>query len=304
MTLLQQIQSEAVDGTSDLGSLLRRCRILAQRIGVEEFKKWVVYELEGYPADSKLPEYRVVDTSLALGTFMGHFGRRLENAQIPVTSIPKKMRDFLLKLRLHQGVGSIHEMVPNSESAIRIPWPVEAVRLIGQGDVYDGFYLVQAVRVVSAPSFHEVLNQVRNRILSFALELESFNPMAGEPVESIQSNAKKHMRNIFNTVIKGNVHNLAQASESFSQQAISEVAKGDFEVLRDTLVRAGLSDEDVSSLRQAVEADKRRGKETMGDKVKSWLGNALLKVSNSGVSAASDVAASVITNSLKAYFGV
>ena len=53
MTLLQQIQNEAVDASGDVAPLLRRCRILAQRLAVDEFKSWVIWELEGYPTDEE-----------------------------------------------------------------------------------------------------------------------------------------------------------------------------------------------------------------------------------------------------------
>jgi len=69
MTLLQQIQTEAVDTHSDLATPLRKCRILAQRLGVPEFKDWVIHELEGYPAEAELPEYRVIHTPLISRTF-------------------------------------------------------------------------------------------------------------------------------------------------------------------------------------------------------------------------------------------
>jgi hypothetical protein len=75
MTLLQQIQTEAVDTHGDLAALLRKCRILAQRLGVDEFKKWVVYELEGYPSQEQPPEYRIIRTPVILGHFSGYGGQ-------------------------------------------------------------------------------------------------------------------------------------------------------------------------------------------------------------------------------------
>jgi hypothetical protein len=52
MTLLEQIQNEAVDGTSDLATALRKCLILAARLKNQEFTEWVNHELNGYPEDA------------------------------------------------------------------------------------------------------------------------------------------------------------------------------------------------------------------------------------------------------------
>ena len=58
MSLLREIQDAAVDGTSDLESLLRKCRVLATRLKHDELKNWVTWELDGYPAEVPLPDYR------------------------------------------------------------------------------------------------------------------------------------------------------------------------------------------------------------------------------------------------------
>ena len=58
MGLLSEIQDAAVDGTFDLETLLRKCRVLATKLKHEELKNWVACELDGYPSDIPLPGYR------------------------------------------------------------------------------------------------------------------------------------------------------------------------------------------------------------------------------------------------------
>ncbi len=52
MSLLREIQNAAVDETVSLAVLLRKCKILAARLGNIEFKTWVDKELNGYDNDS------------------------------------------------------------------------------------------------------------------------------------------------------------------------------------------------------------------------------------------------------------
>ena len=48
MTLLREIQADAVDTNVDISVLLRKCKVLAARLGNKEFNLWVERELNGY----------------------------------------------------------------------------------------------------------------------------------------------------------------------------------------------------------------------------------------------------------------
>jgi hypothetical protein len=53
--LLREIQNGATDASIGLPDTLRRARILASRLDHEQFKEWVIHELDGYPNASVLP---------------------------------------------------------------------------------------------------------------------------------------------------------------------------------------------------------------------------------------------------------
>lgn len=48
MSLLHDIQEMAVSSKSDISTLLRKCKILAVRLGNDDFKNWIDQELNGY----------------------------------------------------------------------------------------------------------------------------------------------------------------------------------------------------------------------------------------------------------------
>lgn len=300
MTLLQQIQTEALDTHGDLAALLRRCRILAQRLRLEALKQWVSYELEGYPSDDDLPEYRKIETNLILGLFNGFGGSQIKNAQIPVSDIPETLRELLTHVYFRQGIAEVSQIVSDNEDGIRVPWPVEAVRLVGQGDIYNGFFLMQAYRVVNKSALRGIVDQVQNRILNFVLELESRNPEAGEAIMSTRKIPESEVRNIFNkTIVRGNVQNLAQGNEQVRQIA-HQVNAGDFDSLRRALKELGVSSADIRKLHDAVSEDANAGKLAAGPKVKAWLGELALKTGKSAVNAGT---AAAITELIKHFFG-
>lgn len=48
MSLLREIQDAAISSDVELAVLLRKCKVLAARLGSNEFKSWVESELSGY----------------------------------------------------------------------------------------------------------------------------------------------------------------------------------------------------------------------------------------------------------------
>jgi len=92
MTLLRQIQDAAIATAGSATDLLRRCKVLAFRLGSAEFGAWVERELSGYPSKDTLPDYRVAEVR-SLGTFVGFGGSGAKNAPIPPSNIPDKWRE-------------------------------------------------------------------------------------------------------------------------------------------------------------------------------------------------------------------
>src|SRR2546422_102219 len=274
MSLLQQIQMEVVDSSSDLSSILRKCRILAQRLAHEGFKEWIIHELEGYPDGSDLPEYRVCRRGVVLGHFVGAFGSEVKNVQIPTSSLPERFRVPLTRARFPQGVAAIKELLDSSDTgSLRCAWPAEAYQFIGQGDIVEHMNLIQAVQVITTAELAGILDSIRNKVLNFVLELESRNPEAGEAVNDKNQIPKEQVQQIFKTVIKGDVTNLAQGGSHFTQQSIKQIKKGDIESLIRAMAELGISTGDVDELRSAVtDEPKLPKKDGFGKKVTSWIG--------------------------------
>lgn len=124
MTLLEQIQNEAVDGKSDLATVLRKCRVLAARLKNEEFTAWVKHELDGY-REAEVPDYRIL-FGQAQRTFLGAMGHRLTNVPLLADDIDPAVRDDLLRIRLNAGVASLLAMLGRAQEqdgCFRVAWP-------------------------------------------------------------------------------------------------------------------------------------------------------------------------------------
>ena len=93
MSLLEDIQAAAVDAKSDLGTLLRKCKVLAAHLGSKPLEEWLIWESNGYPGHIKVPNYRVWPLDVK-GNFSGPFGSGLRNAPIPLVLIPKEVQEL------------------------------------------------------------------------------------------------------------------------------------------------------------------------------------------------------------------
>ncbi len=57
MSILEEIQQAAVDANSDLGTLLRKCKVFAARMESQPLENWLIWESNGYPDEVEVPEY-------------------------------------------------------------------------------------------------------------------------------------------------------------------------------------------------------------------------------------------------------
>ncbi|MBU3068267.1 hypothetical protein KOI40_00365 [Aestuariicella sp. G3-2] len=220
MSLLREIQDTAIDSRTELAVLLRKCKVLAARLGNPEFKQWVECELSGYDDIDDLPDYRVLTVN-SKGHFSGPFQSGLRNADIPLMCINEKLRKNLTHSYLNQGVASMESLVNDaSGGTLQEPWNPDLVAYVGQ-DIYEGMNCMQAWKVIPVTGIVAALDAVRNRILNFVLEIEAESPDAGEAPVNSNPVPQDKVHQIFNTYISGNVQNVATGSRDFEQHAIN-----------------------------------------------------------------------------------
>lgn len=216
MSLLREIQDAAIDSHTSLATLLRKCKVLAARLGNKEFKNWVESELSGYDDLENLPEYRILKVN-SKGHFSGPFQSGLRNADIPLLCIDEEFREMLSHSYLSQPVAAMESLVNDTESnTLSEPWNPDLVAYFGQ-KIYQNMNCMQAWKVIPVPAVVATLDAIRNRILNFVLEMETEYPDAGEAQASSNPVPQEKVNQIFNTYITGSVQNLATGSHHFNQ---------------------------------------------------------------------------------------
>jgi hypothetical protein len=289
MSLLQAIQNAAASADTDVATLLRKCKILAARLGSQEFSAWVDMELNGYPAEQPVPTYR----RLVTGWWARFFGDwNVERTAIPDSIVPEAYREKLRWTEIREGVAGIQDFASaNSYARIEHPELIPSV----QGKLYPSLGCINVWAEISSNDFAQLISAIKNRVLDFAIALETENPDAGEGPVNSKPISEDRLFPIVNNYF-GQVGNVAQGSHSFHQTANLGIQPGDLEAVKKFLLAENVSPHDVQELEDAVRADKGR----FGPRVQAWLG----KMAVVSVEIGKGVAIQSITAAIKAHYGI
>ena len=126
MSSLRDIQEAAIDEQSQVATLLRRCKMLAARLGSEEFSHWIDNELNGYANLDQLPAYRVLNVR-SYGDFVGPFDKQIKNAPIPPSVLPKELREGIETSRIGMSVSTLTSLSTDERSGSRLSWHPDIV---------------------------------------------------------------------------------------------------------------------------------------------------------------------------------
>jgi AbiTii len=224
MSLLRDIQNAAVDPHMDIATLLRKCKILAVRLGSEEFKRWIDHELNGYDEVKELPNYRVLETE-SLGTFAEPYGQRIDNLPVPPLSLPEQFRDRATKAYLMQSVSAYASLIEGGRDNPIEPWPADMTAMFAR-KIYPHLTCVSAWKVIPHNALVALIDTIKTRVLNFVLEIEEEAPAAGEAAPHQPPLPQEKVSQVFNTYISGNVQNVATGS-SHSIQAEERIVMRD-----------------------------------------------------------------------------
>ena len=303
MTLLRDIQEAAIESNNSLSDLLRKCKVLAARLQNEELRKWVDAELDGYPTKDNLPSYRFIEC-IAKGHLGGPFGAELRNITIPSFSLPENSRDWAKCVYLTQPISSLEDLVKSGQDSLQCEWPGELIAAVAD-KIYRGYSLYAAWISIPKGAVVAILDTVRNRILSLALEIEKENPGAGEAAPNSKPISDEKVSQVFNTYITGNVQNVATGSSNFTQSGQFTVLKGDFISLSSLLKSQGVAEDDISSLHDAINEDEKKKKAPgFGEKVSGWIGKMLSKTGTAAWNISTSSASTLLTKAIAQYYGL
>jgi AbiTii len=308
MSLLREIQDAATSGATPLADVLRKCKILAARLQNKAFARWVDLELNGYPENEPLPSYRVIDPVQSKGHFVSltHQG----TFPIPLGVIPTpELRERFGTSKSRSSVAYHEALLARTQDddagIFQAPWPADLVARI-QSKIIQGSVCTSAWQVIPRGTVVQLLDSVRNRILDFAIEIESEAPDAGEaalggpPPVSVE-----RVNQIINANIFGGTAYLA-AGAGITQSPQTLVVQNDLESLRVYLRnQLKVDSSDIGALEAAIREDPAPTPEKgLGPRALAWLAEMTKKGASGAWSIGKEVSTDVLAAALKSYMGL
>ncbi len=289
MTLLRDIQ-EGATGDTSLSALLRKTMVLAARLDHAELKTWVDSELNGYPSADELPPYRRGGQVPVVGGFRGPGNSGGDQPIPPAVVADEELRADLFSWHYTQGVAAYEDLLGRNEMTFEFSWPQDAVTIFQE--IMPGFLMISARRVVSSAEIRQVLDAIRNKLLTFALEIERQAPDAGEAPVGHPALAADEVSQTMHITIYGGTNTFATAGRDAHAEGPSGPGPG-FPALSDELRAIGLAYDDISALSEALSIDRANNTEDskVGAAVKGWLGDMAVKTADKST----DIGAATIT---------
>ena len=302
MTLLEDIQSSAVDGKSDLGMLLRKCKLLAARLGSQPLEDWLIWESNGYPDDVPVPEYRVWPLEVK-GHFSGPLGSGLRNAPIPLACLPEKVRKRYKNYECRSSIASIEAILNEAPPGKTVEVSTADLAVSLGGKVYQHHNCIQAWAEFGTSALVELLNSVRNRILDFALAVWKEAPTAGDLGNSPSTKLESaRVNQIFNTIVYGGSANIVGTSNASTISFNIEIK--DFSSLERVLCEKGVPQEDIAELRSAVDSEPSlTAQDKFGPRVSAWIAKMVGKAAEGSWNISLGAAGNLLSQAIAKYYG-
>ena len=239
-SLVLELQVLAQSSNTDLPELIRRAKAVAVKLKLTEIQAWLDSEMNGYGPDNEVPKYRNISTVL--------MWRNKYNPPQPVgMGGDNKLARHFAHIKVRQSLAELSHVAASEGNLTKNLSPQEFELL---GKCMEDIDLVTLYRDVSRSGIVGILEAVRNRILDWALELESQNVLGeGMTFSKAEEKAAAAINNHFyGPTIQGNNGNLSSIVESSG--AMVTIASGHAKVkarLQKAIEATGQNNESIST---------------------------------------------------------
>jgi hypothetical protein len=200
MALIDDIIEMASNDKEPIGNLLRKCLILERQIPNEKYRAWLDNELDGYGSEDEMPNYRVFNC-VNKGLFIG-LTVQLNDQPLSLHVMEPKDRKLIEKGYLAQPAASYDGADRTKDS--HLPWN-PALTTKYQTKFYKDHDLVlnRAWQEIPGSVIVALLEQVRTRVLRFALDIKENLPSDATTASSVPASVVE--RSVVNNIFHGDV---------------------------------------------------------------------------------------------------
>ncbi|WP_292957068.1 MULTISPECIES: hypothetical protein [unclassified Neptuniibacter] len=295
--IVVQLQELASDSTNHLPDLLRKALLISSKLGLDEFRFWVLSELNGYESEADIPDYRTIGSQLkVINPYHGYQPFIIEDGELAA---------LVSNVKIFESVESLQHLIlsPNKKEQLTFPFPAEQKAALMR--MQGGIAQLEPTRIIGKNQVKSVLEQVRTRLLDWALLLESqgilgdgLNFSAKEKAIANENQSAINIQN-FQGVL-GNV-----SGGNVSQTMSLTVTSGNFDSLANYFRGQDVTEDDIQSLELAVSQDPEATEPgSFGPKVSGWIGKMTSKAANGSWAVSVGAAGSLLATAIAKFYGI
>ena len=240
-SIIIELQQLASDDSCTITTLLRKSLIVASKLNLNDFKKWINNELNGYDNIDEIPQYREVTGDLkAWNPYNGIW--------IPI--IWKEMPEGLTKCKIGQSVGEMEDLLKNrkDKSILTISFTPEQTAILLRVINTP----TPPTRIISSSQFAGILDIVRNIVLEWSLKLES-DGVLGKDLTFTEKEKQK---------ISSTTYNIQNFVGVLGEVKSEKIQIGDYNSIHSELKKCGVSQSERNELEDILDNLKNTKKDT------------------------------------------
>ena len=290
-SIVIELQEMSSDENIPITGLIRKALIVASKLNLSDFKKWIEKEINGYEEVSEIPEYRNVTGEVkAFNPYNG----------IWIPLLWPNAPEGIYNRKIGQKISEIEYNYKSADGTIVVPFTQKQQQiLIKNFNTPSPPYLI-----INKAALAGILESVKDIILKWSLKLEKEGIFGKDMIFSEEEQEKA----INNQQIRiANFYGILGSTftGAVSQEINIDVKNNDLESLLKHLKLKGINSEDLEGLKQSIKIDpKPKQKDKLGGNVSKWIGKMIEKASSGAWNVGLSIAANILTNAIYSYYGL
>ncbi|MBD2752620.1 AbiTii domain-containing protein [Spirosoma validum] len=267
--MIKQLIEDLAFDRITLGQGLTRAKLIASKTQNSSLREWVNQELQGYPNDDQLPDYRALpcQTEIIIGLPFG--GQDI----IPVGVADPTLRRYYDEYRVTDGITHIESTLKDltDEINIVVQLSTHLARTLAnrfQSNITARGGGLQGVRKqFRKASYQEIIELTKQKLLDTLLDLYEQFPNLENEFMATKENLNK-VENIVNNHIWGNNNpvNVATGQNVVQKDITNNIGFSDYSKLESL----GVQKEEIDDLKEIVK-DNQGDKSVLKEKVMKWV---------------------------------
>lgn len=249
-SLLNEVLISATDSNRSLTDLLRKILVIATHLGEDKVLSWVLSELNGYK-EVEVPLYRRLPVQ-ALADVFGPFGSGAKNLRIPTSAIKQEnLREIFEQVEVRDPIEALESKVAKGKDELSFELNANLYPIVNE--ILTGYSCGEVTLRAGSGSATNIVSQVRNRVLEFALLLLTEYPHLVDDPEASKKDHKAMTEKAV-TIINYGSQQLAIDSDSAFHNSELSVQAGNTESLIARLSELGILGKDARDILEILDS--------------------------------------------------